>query len=105
MENCLVKMTSLYETYKSSPATIEKLEYYINTQLPGLLHKFNEQEKKKLFLEKESNKYITNFLTNPERQFFYIAPTDIFIKYDGENYTFVDEDNIWIIILNDIDAS
>ena len=102
MENSLVKITNLYQLYKSSPSTITKLEYYINTQLPSLLYKFNEQEMKQLFLEKESSKYITNFLTNPELQFFYIAPTDTFIKYDGENYSFIEEDSIWIIILNDI---
>ena len=102
MEGSLVKITSLYEMYKSSSGTITKLEYYINTQLPSLLEKFNVQERKLLFLEKESNKYINNFLTDPERQFFYIPLTDTFIKYDGENYIFVDEDSIWIIILNDI---
>ena len=102
MEGSLVKITSLYEMYKSSSGTITKLEYYINTQLPSLLEKFNVQERKLLFLEKESNKYINNFLTDPDRQFFYIPLTDTFIKYDGENYIFVDEDNIWIIILNDI---
>ena len=64
------------------------------------MEKFNVQERKLLFLEKESDKYINNFLT--DRRFFYIPLTDTFIKYDGENYTFVDEDSIWIIILNDI---
>ena len=61
MEGSLVKITSLYEMYKSSSGTITKLEYYINTQLPSLLEKFNVQERKLLFLEKESNKYINNF--------------------------------------------
>ena len=102
MESLLVKITSLYEMYKTSPNTISKLDYYINTQLPSLLHKYNEQEKKRLFLEKESDKYINNFLTDPNQQFFYIAATDIFIKYDGENYQFINEDDLWITILNDI---
>ena len=102
MENSIVKITSLYEMYKTSPNTISKLEYYINSQLPSLLHKYNEQEKRRLFLEKESDKYINNFLTDPNQQFFYIAATDTFIKYDGENYQFINEDDLWIIILNDI---
>ena len=46
MENSIVKITSLYEMYKTSPNTISKLEYYINSQLPSLLHKYNEQEKR-----------------------------------------------------------
>ena len=72
MEESLVKITSLYEKYRSSPNTISKLQYYLNTQLPSLLDKYNEQEKRRLFLEKESDKYINAFLTNPEQQFFYI---------------------------------
>ena len=67
-----------------------------------MLEKYNEQEKRRLFLEKESEKYINSFLTNPEQQFFYIPSTDVFIKYDGENYQFIDEDDLWITILNDI---
>ena len=41
-------------------------------------------------------------MTNPDRQFFYIQPTDSFIKYDGENYSFINEDDLWMIILSDI---
>uniref|UniRef100_A0A6C0JAC4 Uncharacterized protein n=1 Tax=viral metagenome TaxID=1070528 RepID=A0A6C0JAC4_9ZZZZ len=102
MEDSLVKISDLYKTYKSSPGTISKLENYINTQLPPLLREFNEQEINQLLLEKKNNKYINTYLTNHNRQFFYIPSTDTFINYDGENYTYVDEDNIWIIILNDI---
>ena len=102
MEDSLVKISDLYKTYKSSPGTISKLENYINTQLPPLLREFNEQEINQLLLEKKKNKYINTYLTNHNRQFFYIPSTDTFINYDGENYTYVDEDNIWIIILNDI---
>ena len=98
MEDSLVKISDLYKTYKSSPGTISKLENYINTQLPPLLREFNEQEINQLLLEKKSNKYINTYLTNHNRQFFYIPSTDTFINYDGENYTYVDEDNIWIII-------
>jgi len=102
MECSLVKITQLYEQYKTSPNTIEKMEYYINTQLPGLLKKYNEQEKKRIFLEKQSIQYINEFLTNPNQQFFYISATDTFIQYDEENYQFINEDDLWIIILNDI---
>ena len=68
MENSLVKLTSLYEKYKNSPNTISKLEYYVTTQLPSLLEKYYEHEKRRLFLEKESQKYINNFLTDPNAQ-------------------------------------
>ena len=45
----------------------------------------NKQEQNKEVLEKESNKYINEFLLNPDQQYFYIQSTDIFIKYDGKN--------------------
>ena len=61
------------------------MDFYVNKQLPGLLKKFDDQEKN-LFLQKESDKYINDFLTNPEKQYFYIKNTDIFIFYDGEIY-------------------
>ena len=102
MEKSISNITKLYELYKKSPNTINKLEFYINTQLPNLLKKFNDQELTRLFLEKESKKYINDFLTNSEQQFFYIEATNIFIKYDGKNYNTIDEDNLWMMILSDI---
>tara|TARA_Y100000287_G_scaffold144572_1_gene119339 strand:- start:2707 stop:4236 length:1530 start_codon:yes stop_codon:yes gene_type:complete len=102
MESILCKVGELYDLYKSSPGTLKKMDFYINEQLPGLLKKFDDQEKKNLFLEKESNKYINDFLTNPEKQYFYIKNTDIFIFYDGENYVTINEDDLWMRILTDI---
>ena len=84
MESILCKVDELYDLYKSSPETLKKMDFYVNKQLPGLLKKFDDQEKKNLFLQKESDKYINDFLTNPENQYFYIKNTDIFIFYDGE---------------------
>ena len=49
MESILVKITNLYEKYKTSPNTVHKLEYYVNTQLPALLEKYYEHEKQRLF--------------------------------------------------------
>jgi len=96
----LVKIESLYEKYKLSPNTIKKLEFYINDELPTLLDKYFKEEKERLVLEKETSKYISNFLAN--NHFFYIAQTDIFIKYEGKNYNFINEDELWVIILKDI---
>ena len=31
--------------YKSSPETLKKMDFYVNKQLPGLLKKFDDQEK------------------------------------------------------------
>lgn len=102
MESILCKVAELYNLYNSSPETLKKMDVYINKQLPGLLKKIYDQEKKNLFFQKESDKYINDFLTNPERQYFYIKNTDIFIFYDGENYVRINEDDLWMRILTDI---
>ncbi len=102
MENLIVKITQLYDKHKGSPKTIEKLSYYVEKQLPALLDKYNAQEKRRIFLEKESKRYINNFLSNEEYQYFYIKSTDTFIEYNGLDYKIIPEDNLWFKILNDI---
>ena len=49
MEESVSKLTVLYNLYKDSPNTLQKLEFYIHKQLPALLDKFNEQEKRRMF--------------------------------------------------------
>lgn len=49
MESILCKVAELYDLYKSSPETLKKMDFYVNKQLPGLLKKFDDQEKKNLF--------------------------------------------------------
>ena len=102
MENLIVKITKLYEKHKKSPKTIDKLTYYIEKQLPALLDKYDAQEKRRIFLEKESKRYINSFLSHSEHQYFYIKNTDTFIEYDGCDYKIIPEDNLWFKILNDI---
>ena len=102
MENLLVKITQLYEKHKKSPKTIEKLTYYVEKQLPALLDKYDAQEKRRIYLEKESKRYINSFLSHPEYQYFYIKNTDTFIEYNGCDYKIIPEDNLWFKILNDI---
>lgn len=102
MENIYLKLGQLHEKYRDSPKTLNKLNTYILNHLPQLLEKYNQQEKKNIFLEKESEKYINEFLCDPNLQYFYISNTDIFLKYTGDNYTIVEEDDIWYTILTDI---
>ena len=102
MENLIVKITQLYEKHKKAPKTLEKLSYYVEKQLPALLEKYDAQEKRRVILEIESKKYINQFLSSPENQYFYIKNTDTFIEYDGIDYKIIPEDNLWFKILNDI---
>jgi len=102
MENLIVKITKLYEKHKKSPKTIDKLTYYVEKQLPALLDKYDAQEKRRIYLEKESKRYINSFLSHSEYQYFYIENTDTFIEYNGCDYKIIPEDNLWFKILNDI---
>ena len=102
MENLIVKITQLYEKHKKSPKTLDKLKYYIEKQLPALLEKYDAQEKRRIYLEKESKRYIHNFMSNTDQQYFYIENTDTFIEYNGIHYQIIPEDNLWFKILNDI---
>ena len=83
MENLVSKIYELHNKYEKSEKVLGKLNYYIHTQLPSLLEKYNEKEKKRLYVEKEKKIYINDFLSNPETQYFYISSTETFIKYDG----------------------
>ena len=102
MEKLVGKVSELYTKYNKNDAIISKLNFYVMKQLPALLDKYNEQEKKNQLLEKKSDKYINDFLLNPNSQYFYISATDIFVKYDNKSYTYITEDDFWYIILNDI---
>ena len=102
MDKLVGKVSELYTKYKDNDIIISKLNFYVTKQLPALLDKFNEQEKKKEILQQESDKYINEFLLNPIEQYFYIPATDIFVKYDSKSYTYITEDDFWYIILNDI---
>ena len=53
MQDTISTISGLYETYKYSPNVILKLKNYIHNDLPILLKKYNEEEKKKSFLEKQ----------------------------------------------------
>ena len=37
----------------------------------------------------------TDFLNNPKNQYFYIKSTESFVKYNGEKYVRINEDEIW----------
>ena len=102
MEELVGEISKLYTKYQKSPKVLDKFNFYIKKQLPSLLEKYTRQEEKRIYIEKESNKYINEFLSNPDKQYFYIANTDIFIKYNGENYELMNEDELWYNIFSGI---
>lgn len=102
MEESIALVSKLYGKYKNCPKTQNKMKYYLENRLPILLEDCFTKERNRLSLEKTSNHYIDEFLMNPDRQYFYIEASDTFIKYNGTHYTFMDEDELWYIVLNDI---
>ena len=42
MEKLLVSITKLHDKYKDNPKTIQKLQYYIDKQLPPLIDQYNK---------------------------------------------------------------
>ena len=42
MEKLLVSITKLHDKYKNSSKTLEKIQYYIDKQLPPLIEQYNK---------------------------------------------------------------
>jgi len=102
LQNMSVSLSNLYEKYQEQPEVLAKMEEYLNKQFPHALELYINRINRKQNLEKQSNLYIDKFLSNPEQQYFYIQQSDLFIFYNGENYTIINEDTIWHILLSDI---
>ena len=102
LQNMSKSLSDLYEKYKEQPEVLEKMEEYLNKQFPHALELFVNRINRKQNLEKQSKLYIDTFLNNPDKQYFYIHQSDLFIFYNGEKYSIINEDAIWHILLSDI---
>ena len=102
LNNMSLSLNNLYEKYKDQPEVLSKMEEYLNKQFPHALELFVTRINRKQNLEKQSQLYIDKFLNNPEQQYFYNHQTDLFIFYNGENYSIINEDTIWHLLLSDI---
>uniref|UniRef100_A0A6C0C6C3 Uncharacterized protein n=1 Tax=viral metagenome TaxID=1070528 RepID=A0A6C0C6C3_9ZZZZ len=102
LSNMITNLTSLFEQYKEHPEIISKMEEYMSKQFPHALELYVDRINRKHNLEKQSNIYIDKFLNNPERQYFYIQQSSLFVFYNGENYSLINEDTVWHILLSDI---
>lgn len=102
MEKLLVSITKLHDKYKDNPQTIEKLQYYIDKQLPPLIERYNKNLKNKILIEKKTKDYIDKFLNCSNKQYFFIGKTEIFVSYDGTNFKIINEDDIWYSIYNEL---
>jgi len=105
-EKMNVKLKKLYDNYESNPIIVNKIHEYLDKHVPRALELFIERQaaqlKRKQALEKNSQIYIDKFLNNPDKQYFFIPQSNVFIFYDGENYKIINEDDIWHTLLRDI---
>ena len=98
------KLEKIYKKYDNQPEIHQKIYNYLDKQLPSALELYVERLNRKKQLEKNSEIYIDKFLNNPEKQYFYIMQSNLFIFYDGVNYTPINEDDIWHTLLSDISS-
>ena len=98
-------LDKLIKKYEKEPNILEKLKEHLEVQLPKILSTYHQREQRKLNLEKESEKYIHQFLNSHATQYFYIPSTNVFLHYKNcQFFSIANEDAIWHTILSDISS-
>lgn len=95
--------------YRASQYALHKLDT-IMTELTDTIdvhyQSFEKREEYRKYLEHIQREYVENFLKNHTHQLFYIHKTDVYIQYNGNVCTIVNENTISHQILTEIsDAS
>ena len=91
----------LANKYKDNPYVIKRLIKHFDDQLSSILeagdidHKQREERKHKLLTL--SDEFISSFLEH--NLIFYLPASDIYVQYDGENFTKIIEDDSQYLIL------
>lgn len=100
-------LDNLIEEYKNNNEILEKLDNFINNQLPNSLKTLNstliERDNRKKFLEHKSNEFSVEYLKNC--RFYYVPNTELFFEYKENNYVIIREDKIIYDILNSITSN
>jgi len=103
-ENIFNNIDLLAEKYKHDNYMIKRLIKYFEDQPASILeagdndHKQREERKNKLL--KLSDEFILSFLEH--NLIFYLPASDVFVKYNGEVFTIIIEDDIQHMILTSI---
>jgi hypothetical protein len=98
-EKCINSLDELLEKYDNE-SIIEKISYYISSQLPIIIKNFNKELIKKIDLTTEQDYFVELFLSH--NRYYYIPNTEKFVYYDNLNYTYINEDDILHKILTTI---
>ena len=104
IDNLKKTLEELYEKYKDDEYILNKLVQYIDQDLSAsLINAKNLQitrENRKHLLTEGHNKFVRDFISR--NIYFYCSTTEIFFKYDNDNYSIIKEDNIIHDILSTI---
>ena len=83
LEKMNIKLKKLYDNYENNPIIVNKIHEYLDKHVPRALELFIERQaaqlKRKQALEKNSQIYIDKFLNNPDKQYFFIPQSNVFI--------------------------
>ena len=83
------KLNAIMLQHKDNPVILQKIEHFIANILPKQFNTFVEKEKRHELLSSQMNIYIKSFLSDPETQFYYVSPSNIFIHYTDGHYQIV----------------
>ena len=96
IENLNIKIRELYDLYKNDEIILNKINHYINYELPNILiHNkklLKDRENRKILLTEAHNDFVKKFIT--QNMYFFCSTSEIFFKYDNINYSIIREDDI-----------
>ena len=82
----LDNVLSLYEESYHS-----KILYYLKKELPERLEQYKTRIRRLENMQSETEQFINEFTIDSEIKYMYIQKTNLYVKYDGENYIPINE--------------
>jgi len=103
MENSTNCLKIILNDYEDDDVILQKIEKHITIDLPLLISNWKIREKELFEIDILINDYVNNFFSNENKQYFYVnEKMPFYVKYDGINYEFIKEDDIWHNTILDI---
>lgn len=104
--NLQIKLTNIYNNHKDDEYFINSLNNIVDTIEEKILTQkedYTQRVERRLKLNSEKEQFIKTFLQT--HNYYYIQDSDIFIEYDGNQYTQLTESKIWSEIFNEINKN
>ncbi len=107
LDGLLNIVKELYEKYKDNKPLYEKLITNITQTLPEMLKNTDnaiaEREKRRSYLECESDTFIRTFMHN--NKYYYHTTTEMFFEYTNDTFSIIKEDDIQHKILTSVSSN